>query len=69
MARVNIHDTKTHLSRLIARVARIVIGRAGKPVAVLLPSPGAAARRVPGRDDGQILIRDDFDDPLPEFQG
>jgi prevent-host-death family protein len=71
VATVNIHEAKTHLSRLIARVERgerIVIGRAGKPVAVLIPYAAPPARRVPGRDEGQIHIGDDFDDPLPEFQ-
>jgi prevent-host-death family protein len=64
---VNIHEAKTHLSRLLERVERgerIVIARAGRPIAVLqaLESP---PRRVPGND--RIVIHDDFDDPLPDF--
>lgn len=67
MATVNIHEAKTHLSRLVERVERgeqITIARAGRPVAVLAPID-APARRKPGSD--RVVIRDDFDDPLPEF--
>lgn len=65
---VNVHEAKTHLSRLLARVAageRIVIARAGKPIAVLAPlnEPGP---RKPGRD--RIVIHPNFDEPLPEFE-
>ena len=64
---VNVHEAKTHLSRLLERVEhgeRIVIARAGRPIAVLQPLH-APARRQPGRD--RVVIHDDFDDPLPEF--
>jgi prevent-host-death family protein len=64
---VNIHEAKTHLSRLLERVERgerIVITRAGRPIAVLQPLD-APRRRQPGRD--RVVIHDDFDDPLPEF--
>jgi prevent-host-death family protein len=66
---VNIHEAKTHLSRLLARVAtgeEIVIARAGTPVARLVPWSSAAAPRIPGRLKGSITIHDDFDDPLPD---
>jgi len=65
--RVNIHEAKTHLSKLLARIEageRIVIARAGKPVAVLGPFDEPTVR-TPGRD--RIFIRDDFDEPLDEF--
>ena len=67
---VNIHEAKTHLSRLLERVERgeqIVIARAGRPIAVLAPI-GLVARapRTPGHEP--IVIRDDFDEPLPEFE-
>lgn len=66
---VNIHDAKTHFSKLIERAERgerIVIARAGRPVAVLGPIGGEPrARRVPGREP--IVIRADFDDPVPDF--
>jgi len=70
---VNVHDAKTHLSRLLERVERgerIIIARAGTPVAILSPyepSPGERPR-VPGRDRGLIWMSDDFDAPLPEFE-
>jgi prevent-host-death family protein len=62
---VNIHEAKTHFSKLLARVMRgeeIVIAKAGKPVARLVPErPPALARRVPGIDKGKLKIADDFD--------
>lgn len=66
---MNIHEAKTHFSRLIERVLHgeeIVIARAGRPVARLVPVPGAGASRVPGRARGQVTISPDFDAPLPE---
>ena len=63
---VNVHEAKTHLSRLLARAAKgeeIVIAKAGKPVARLVPfSP---VDRVLGRDAGRVTIAPDFDAPLP----
>jgi prevent-host-death family protein len=67
---VNVYDAKTHFSKLLARVEageRIVIARAGKPVAILGPIDASRGRRMPGRDRGKIVIHPDFDDPLPEF--
>ncbi len=66
--KVNVHEAKTHLSRLLAQVERgerVIIARAGKPIATLEPIPHAKPRRVPGND--RIVIHPDFDDPLPEF--
>ena len=65
---VNIHEAKTHLSRLISRVEageEIVIGKAGKPVARLVPLEQGQAERHPGTARGQIEVAPDFDDPLP----
>ncbi len=64
-ASVDVRDVKTHFSKLLARVMRgeqIVIAKAGKPVARLIPerSP-ATARRVPGIVKGKLKIADDFD--------
>jgi prevent-host-death family protein len=67
MTIVNVHEAKTHLSRLLERAERgerIVIARAGRPVAVLMAIE-APPQRVPGHD--RVVIHDDFDDPLPEF--
>jgi prevent-host-death family protein len=64
----NMHDAKTHLSRLAERAANgeeIVIARNGKPVARLVPASEHAPRRL-GLWRGQVEIGDDFDDPLPD---
>jgi len=68
MAEVNVHDAKTNLSKLLARVEageEIVIARAGKPVARLVPVAPEKACRVPGEDEGKGWIAEDFDAPLP----
>jgi prevent-host-death family protein len=68
MAQVNVHEAKTQLSKLLARVEageEIVIARAGKPVARLVPVAQTKTRRVPGEDEGKIWIAEDFDAPLP----
>jgi prevent-host-death family protein len=69
MARtVNIHAAKTHLSKLLEDVEtqreEIVIARAGRPVARLVPLETAPPRRF-GSWKGRIDIADDFDAPLP----
>ncbi len=69
MTLVNVHEAKTHLSRLLARVVEgeeIVIAKAGKPVARLVPVELRPRRRVLGQDEGLFEVPDDFDDPLPE---
>lgn len=68
MTTVNIHEAKTHLSRLLARVAageEVIISKAGRPIARLVPIRARKAKRVPGQDEGVIWIADDFDAPLP----
>ena len=65
---VNIHEAKTHLSRLIERVLageEIVIARGGKPVAKLVPLDKRASRREAGSARGRVWVSDDFDAPLP----
>ncbi len=72
----NLYEAKTNLSSLVERAARgeeILIAKAGRPMAKLVPVPAALDRR-PGLLEGQVFIADDFDDPLPEdvlaaFQG
>lgn len=62
---VNVHDAKTHLSALLARVEageEVVIGRAGRPVAKLVPFTGPAGPRQPGGWEGRVAIAPDFDD-------
>jgi prevent-host-death family protein len=61
---VNVHDAKTHLSRLLERAEageEIVIARAGKPVARLVPYGAERPKRVFGRLRGQVVIHGDFD--------
>ena len=69
MISVNVHEAKTHLSRLLERVAageEILISKAGKPMAKLTPLSKPQSDRVPGLDKGVIQIPDDFDAPLPD---
>jgi prevent-host-death family protein len=68
---VNIHQAKTHLSKLLERVMQgeqIIIAKAGRPIAVLSPISEAPTPRIPGNDVGQVIISPDFDAPLPEFE-
>lgn len=67
VSEVGVHEAKTHLSRLLRRVAagdEIVITRSGEPVAKLVGVHHGAAR-VLGRDAGRFEVPDDFDAPLP----
>lgn len=64
MISVNIHEAKTHLSRLLARVAsgeEIIIAKAGKPVARLIPEYYIAEDRPSGLDKSLFTVPDDFD--------
>ena len=68
MVEVNVHEAKTHLSRLLRRVEAgedVLISRAGRPLARLVPVETPRTRRVPDRDRGKGRIADDFDAPLP----
>lgn len=68
MTEVGVHEAKTHLSRLLRRIAggeEIVISRGGKPVARLVPFDAGAVPPL-GRDKGRFEIPEDFDAPLPE---
>jgi prevent-host-death family protein len=71
MAIFNIHNAKTHFSKLLKRVQsgeEIIIARSGKPVARMIPyNPEETTPRIPGIDKGKVTIMPDFDDPLPEF--
>jgi prevent-host-death family protein len=65
---VNVHEAKTHLSRLLARVARgdeVIIAKAGKPIARLIPFV-KLGRRPLGQDAGVVDVPEDFNSPLPE---
>ena len=65
---VNLPAAKTHLSRLVDDAARgedIVIAKAGRPVVRLVPVASSKKRR-PGSMKGKILIKGNFDAPLPD---
>lgn len=69
METVNLYEAKTSLSRLVERAAageEIVIAKAGKPMARLVPlAPPAPRPREFGFLEGRVRIGPDFDDPLP----
>lgn len=64
---VNVHEAKTHFSRLLEQAhagEEIIVAKAGKPYARLVPLAPAAGRRQPGRLKGRV--DDAFLEPLPE---
>ena len=65
---VNIHEAKTHFSRLVERAANgeeIIIARAGRPLARLMPLASPTRPRRPGLLRGRIRLSKNFDAPLP----
>ena len=69
MQTINIHDAKTHFSKLIEAVTqgeRVIIAKAGKPVVELVAIEPAPPVRKPGSLKGKIKIADDFDAPLAD---
>jgi prevent-host-death family protein len=68
----NIHEAKTHLSKLIERVEggeEVIIGRAGKPVALLTRYKAPkSVKRKPGAWKGKVWISPDFDKPDKEIE-
>ncbi len=69
MKTVNIHEAKTHLSRLLKRVTageEILIAKAGKPVAKLVRAGGDSGERPLGTQVGRFRVPEDFNAPLPE---
>jgi prevent-host-death family protein len=68
MVEVGVHEAKTHLSRLLKRVAageEIVITSGGRPAARLVPI-GVAPSRELGFDHLVLQVPDDFDSPLAD---
>ena len=66
MRTVNMHEAKTHLSRLVAAAAAgepFVIARAGKPLVkvIAVDAPAAGTERRLGFMEGQVTIPEDFD--------
>ena len=73
---VNVHEAKTHLSRLLERVEageEVVVARAGRPIARLIPFQRRQEPRVPGMWRGRVTFADDFDvtpeDMIRDFEG
>jgi prevent-host-death family protein len=73
---INIHEAKTHLSRLVERAAageEVIIGKAGRPMARLVPYKESGQRRTPGRWKKRVKIAADFDstpeEVLRDFEG
>jgi prevent-host-death family protein len=70
MNAISIHDAKTHFSRLVARAEageEIVVRRGAKPVAKIVAYHAPTTPRIPGALKGQIVIGEDFDETLPDF--
>lgn len=69
MQTVNIHEAKTHLSRLLEQVAggeEIIIAKAGKAIARLVPLDAAPKKRRLGLLKGKLKVPEDFDAPLTD---
>jgi prevent-host-death family protein len=67
---VNLHDAKTHLSRLVDEAVgggEVVIARANRPLVQLVPVAEAAPPRRLGTASGHVVIGEDFDAPLDDF--
>ena len=70
MIMVNVHEAKTHLSKLIKRAAageEVVVATAGRPVAKIVAYDGPSEPRTPGQFAGQIEIGPGFDELPPGF--
>ncbi|MFZ5595558.1 MAG: type II toxin-antitoxin system Phd/YefM family antitoxin [Bacillota bacterium] len=66
---INVHEAKTHFSKLLARVEEgeeVIIARAGVPVARMVPITDRPNRRMPGSAKGWVVVAPDFEEPLPE---
>ena len=66
---VNIHEAKTHLSKLLEKVAlgeEVIIAKAGKPIAKLVALDDQPKKRFLGSAKGEFTVPDDFNDPLPK---
>lgn len=66
---VNVHEAKSQLSRHLLAVEHgedVVIARAGRPVARLVPASAPTHGRAPGAWRGRIRVADDFDDTPDE---
>lgn len=70
MSVVNIHQAKTHLSRLVDEAVRggeVIIARANQPLVKLVPVEEARPPRRLGTAAGKVWMAEDFDEPLSDF--
>ncbi len=68
---VNVHEAKTNFSKLLERVAlgeEVIIAKAGKPVARLVPFDQQPKTRIFGSAKGEFSVPDDFNEPDPEIE-
>ena len=66
---VNVHEAKTHLSRLLERAMEgeeVIIMRSGRPMVRLTPIKAAPCHRELGSAKGDFVVPDDFNEPLPD---
>lgn len=67
---VNIHDAKTHFSKLLRQVAsgsEIIISKAGEPIAKLVPVDHPHTDRKPGSAKGKVQLKKSFFEPMPDW--
>ncbi len=70
MLKANLHEAKTHLSKLIEKVLEgeeVIICKAGHPVVQIIPFKKKAKKRIPGAWKGKVKIEKDFDELPKEF--
>lgn len=71
MIKVNVHEAKTQLSKLLVKVQEgeeVIIAKGNKPIAKLVLLEEMKPERKIGSAKGQIFIADDFDEPLEDFK-
>jgi prevent-host-death family protein len=71
MTQVNIHDAKTNLSKLIDKVLKgesVIIAKSNKPIVKLVMVDELKNKRKLGSAKGQVIIGDNFDEPLEDFK-
>jgi prevent-host-death family protein len=69
MTQMNVHEAKTHLSKLLDQAIageEVVIMRSGKPLVRLTPVETAPSPRTLGTAKGDFIVPDDFNEPLPD---
>jgi prevent-host-death family protein len=67
MLTTNVHEAKTHFSKLLERVSKgeeVIIAKSGTPVARLIPYSSGVRKRQFGKDSGLFDVPEDFDAPL-----